>query len=77
MGITVSLLLVAAGAILAFAVDATVSGVDIVAVGWILMVVGIVGFFLSLAFWASWGGFGGARRDTTVIERDVERDRVA
>ena len=58
MGITVSLLLVAAGAILAFAVDATVSGVDIV------------------AFWASWGGFGGARRDTTVIERDVERDRV-
>ena len=33
---------------------------------------------LSLIFWASWGGFGGARRDTTVIERDraVERDRM-
>ena len=70
------LLLVAAGAILAFAVDATLEGVDLVAVGWILMVVGIVGFVLSLVFWASWGGFGGTRRDTHVIERDVERDRV-
>jgi hypothetical protein len=43
MGIGVSILLVAAGAILIWAVDATVSGVDLVTVGWILFIVGIVG----------------------------------
>lgn len=67
MGVGVSLVLIAAGAILTWAVSATVSGVSIHAVGVILMVVGIVGLALSLVFWSSWGGFGGARR-TTVIE---------
>ena len=70
MGIGVSLLLVAVGAILAFAVDATVSGIDLVTVGWILMIVGGVGALLSLIFWSSWGGFAAGRHDTTVIERD-------
>ncbi len=64
MGIGVSLILIAAGAILAFAVSAEVGGVDIQTVGWILLVVGIVGALLSLVFWGSWGGFGGARRET-------------
>jgi hypothetical protein len=68
MGIGVSLFLIALGAILAFAVDATVQGLDIATVGWILMVIGGVGFLLSLVFWASWGGFG-ARRETVVRER--------
>jgi hypothetical protein len=63
MGIGVSLILIAAGAILAFAVDADVSGVDITTVGWILLIVGIVGALLSLVFWGSWGGFGGPRRE--------------
>lgn len=70
MGIGVSLILIAAGAILTWAVDATVSGVNIHAVGVILMVVGIIGLVLSLVFWSSWGGFGGGpgprRRVTTV-----------
>ncbi len=71
MGIGVSLLLVAVGAVLAFAVHATVSGIDVVTVGWILMIVGGIGALLSVIFWSSWGGMGGsARRDTTVIERD-------
>jgi hypothetical protein len=70
MGIGVSLLLVAVGAILAFAVNASVSGVDLVAVGWILMIVGGIGALLSLIFWGTWGGFAGNRHDTTVIERD-------
>jgi hypothetical protein len=70
MGIGVSLILVAAGAILTWAVDASVSGVDITAVGVILMVVGIAGALLSLVFWSSWGGFGaGGGRDTTIVER--------
>jgi hypothetical protein len=58
MGLGVSLLLIAAGAILAFAVNAEVSGVDVQAVGWILLVVGIVGAVLSMIFWSSWAGPG-------------------
>src|SRR3569833_4666712 len=60
MGSGVSLILVAAGAILTWAVNATVSGLSIHTIGVILMVVGIVGLLLSLMFWSSWGG-GGAR----------------
>jgi Domain of unknown function (DUF6458) len=75
MGISLSILLVAAGAILTWAVSVDVSGVDLTAVGVILMVVGIIGLLLSLVFWSSWGGFGAARdggggQNTTVIERD-------
>jgi hypothetical protein len=51
-------LLIAAGAILAFAVNATVSGVDIHTIGWILLIVGIVGAVLSMIFWSSWAGPG-------------------
>ena len=50
MGIGVSLILIAVGAILTWAVHASVSGVDITAVGVILMVVGLVGLLISLAF---------------------------
>lgn len=49
-GYAISLFLIAVGAILAFAVTATVSGVAITTVGWILMVVGLVGFVFSLIF---------------------------
>ncbi len=74
MGIGISLILVAAGAILTWAVTAEASGVDLNTVGVILMVVGIVGALLSLVFWSSWGGFG-TTRETVVRERDhvVER----
>jgi hypothetical protein len=71
MGIGVSLILIAVGAILTWAVNASVSGVDINAIGVILMIVGAVGLLLSLMFWSSWGGAGvargggGARRVTT------------
>jgi Domain of unknown function (DUF6458) len=58
MGLGVSLLLIAAGAILAFAVNAEVSGVDVQTVGWILLIVGIVGAVLSMIFWSSWAGPG-------------------
>ena len=68
MGVGVSLLLIAAGAILTWAVSAEASGVDLNAVGVILMVVGIVGLLLSFMFWSSWGGFGGWRRETVYRE---------
>ena len=74
MGFAISLLLIAVGAILAFAVDATVSGLELVTVGWILMVVGALGLIASMIFWSSWGGFRG--RSTTVIEDDRRRGDV-
>ena len=66
MGIGVSIFLIALGAILAFAVNAEVSGIDVQTVGWILLAVGIIGIVLSMIFWSSWGGWGGGRRRTYV-----------
>lgn len=75
MGIGVSLFLFAVGAILAFAIDVqNTSGIDINAIGIILMLVGGAGIVLSMAFWSSWGGFGrGGGDDTVVVERDRPR----
>ena len=75
MGIGVSLFLIAVGAILTWAVNAEVSGLELQTIGIILMVVGAVGGLISLIFWSSWGGFGGYRRDTVVRDTDrvVER----
>lgn len=74
MGISLSILLIAVGAILAWAVDAEVSGIDLQVAGIILVVVGAIGFVASLVFWSSWGGFGGrdggGGQNTTVVERD-------
>jgi hypothetical protein len=57
MGIGTSIFLIAVGAILRFAVTATVSGISIQTVGLILMIVGIVGLILSLLFWSSLGSW--------------------
>lgn len=65
MGISVSLLLSAAGAVLIWAVNASVSGLNLHTIGVILLIVGVVGFVASLFFWSSWGGFGG--RHTTAV----------
>jgi hypothetical protein len=59
--IGLSLFLIAAGAILAWAVNATVTGLDVKVVGVVLMVVGGLGLALSLMFWASFAPF--ARRE--------------
>jgi hypothetical protein len=58
MGIGVSLILIAVGAILTWAVDAHVSGLNVNVVGVILMIVGLIGGVFSLAFWSSWWGPG-------------------
>jgi hypothetical protein len=71
MGISISLILIAVGAILTWAVTATVSGVDINTVGVILMIVGAAGLILSMLFWSSWGGFRTTHTDTTVIRDDA------
>jgi hypothetical protein len=61
--------LIAGGAILVWGVNATVAGINVDAIGVILMVVGVIGLVLSLIFWSSWGGVGGAgRRRSTYVE---------
>ena len=70
MGIGVSLVLIAAGAILAFAVHASSGTFNVHTIGIILLVVGAIGLVISMIFWSSWGGFGRDREtNTTVIER--------
>jgi hypothetical protein len=70
MGIGTSLFLIALGAVLKFAVTASVSGISLATVGVILMVVGILGLVISLLFLL--------QRDRTVVEAPapVARDRV-
>jgi hypothetical protein len=85
MGISVSILLIAVGAILTWGVTAEAEGLDVNAVGVILMIVGLLGLVVSMLFWSSWGGFqrgayieggpvrrvrGPRRRETTVVEED-------
>ena len=57
MGIPVSFVLIAVGAILAFAVHQNDPNppVDVDVVGWVLMLVGIFGLLLSLLLWDRWG----------------------
>jgi len=58
MGLPISLFLITGGAILAFAVTGSTSGIDVQTVGWILMAVGFVGLLLSLVVWEAWMGRG-------------------
>ena len=66
MGIPVSLILIAAGAILTWGVTDEPSGLDLDAIGVILMVVGIVALVLTLLLWQSWWGPGYWRRSAYV-----------
>ncbi len=70
MGIGVSIFLIAVGAILAFAVTTTVSGIELATVGWILMGVGALGLVFTMVFLD-----GITRRrtgGTTVVREDRE-----
>jgi hypothetical protein len=58
MGLGTSLILIAVGAILRFAVSVTTSGFNLHTIGIILMIIGAIGLVLSLIFWSSWGGIG-------------------
>ena len=65
MGIGVSVFIIAVGAILAFAVERSVEGVDINTIGVILMVVGAIGLAWTAMIW------GPRTRSTVVEERDT------
>jgi hypothetical protein len=66
MGLPVSLILIAAGAILTWGITNEPSGLNLDAIGVILMVIGIVGFILTLLLWQSWWGPGYFGRATYV-----------
>ena len=73
MGISVSILLIAVGAILTWGVTADAEGLDVNNIGVILMIVGILGLVISMIFWSSWGGF---RRTATYVEGGPVRRSV-
>ena len=70
MGLGAAIFLIAVGAILAFAINVSTGGVvDLHTVGWILIVVGVLGLALSMVFWSSWGGPAYfSRRRTTAVD---------
>lgn len=70
MGIGVSVFLLAVGAILTFAVEASTDGLNLDTVGIILMVAGALGLLCSLLFWSSYAPFGAARTQRTVVRED-------
>ena len=72
MGIGISVFLIAVGAILTFAVNATVSGLDLSTIGVILMIAGAIGLATTLFMF---GGGGGGRR-TVVTDTYVDDDVV-
>jgi uncharacterized membrane protein len=74
MGIGTSIFLIAVGAILKFAVTATISGLELATVGVILMVVGIIGLLVSLMFLARAGRGTVVTRDRVVEREPVVRD---
>ncbi len=69
MGIGTSILLIAVGAILKYAVTADVSGVELETVGTILMIVGILGLILSLLYTFMWSDAARRRRDVDYRDR--------
>ncbi len=73
MATGVSLFFLAVGAIITFAIDTNVSGVDIDTIGVILMVIGLLGMLFSLVLWDSWTP---RVRDDVVLDhrRDVVID---
>jgi uncharacterized membrane protein len=72
--------LIAVGAILRFAVTATVSGINIATVGTILLVVGVIGLLISLLYMTLWADRTRAaapvdRAAVPPADREVVRER--
>jgi hypothetical protein len=77
MGIAISLLMIAGGAIMRYAVTVQGHGFNVHTTGMILMVIGAIGAVLSIAFWASWGGVGTIARSRTTVVRGTTPVREA
>jgi hypothetical protein len=72
MQIGTSIFLIAVGAILRYAVTATVSGLSLTTVGLVLIIAGLAGLAISLLYMLSSRPRGGH----VVRERVVERDQL-
>ena len=71
MSIGVGIFLIVLGAILAFAVEATNPGINVNALGIILLLIGLIAVLYSLLFWSNvspWGGRRAVARRRRVIE---------
>lgn len=68
MGIGASIFLIAVGAILAFALEVDLGGIDIAVIGWILMLAGALGLIMTALIWG--------RRRTVVAPTTVDREVV-
>jgi hypothetical protein len=75
MYIGTSIFLIALGAVLKYAVTATVAGINIQTAGLILMIVGAIGLIISLFFMTAWNDR--RRRDGVVEERRYRDEPVA
>ena len=71
MGIAISILLIAIRAVLTWGVTAEAEGLDVNAIGVILLIVGLLGLVISMIFWSSWGG--GFHRRATYVEGEPVR----
>jgi hypothetical protein len=67
-GLGTSLFLIAVGAVLAFGITARTNGIDVNTIGFILMLVGILGLIMSFMFLEGWTSFAGPHRDTVVYD---------
>ena len=70
MGIGASIFLIAVGAILTFALDVSLGGLDLDVVGWILMAVGVLGLIMTTVIW------GNRRREVVTTEPAEYREVV-
>ena len=76
MATGISLFFLAVGAILTFAIETTVEGVDLDTIGVILMVIGLLGMLFSLVLWDNWSPR--TRDDDVAVDRrDVVIDEDA
>jgi hypothetical protein len=74
VGVGVGLILIAFGAILAWAVDADANGLNVTALGVILLVLGIIIVLLDLLWWRTWSWYSAGppwRRTTYVHDTGV------
>jgi hypothetical protein len=85
MGVAMSIVMIAVGAILRFAVSVTTTGFNLHSIGLILIILGAISLLISIAFWSTWGGFntgsGGSYRRQRRVTQDgtggfVEEERT-
>ena len=74
MGVALSIVMIAAGAILRFAVSVTTTGFNLHTIGLILIVMGAISLLISIVFWSSWGGFSSGAGNGYRRQRRVTRD---